>query len=450
MKAEQFVNLGYQKLLTFESPTGGFNWWGNTEAGNTLLTGFGIQQFEDMAKVHNVDRGIIERSKRWLAGKQSADGAWEPTTQLHDYNMRLGANKLRTTAYILWSLLQAADKGPHIQKAVAYLISHQKDAGEDTYTWALMANAMSLYDKKAKATLEILAKLNSLRKEDKTEKTVSWTTQGDTAMYASGQSASIETTALAVMAFIQAGTYTDAVNGGLAFLVKSKGAYGNWESTQATILALKALLMAMGGVGKDADMAVTVLLDGKQIGQESFNPQNSDVLRLIDAGIVGAGSHKVELKAAGKANVMYSIVGRHYRPWRDAGGVSEPLVLKVDYDRRQLKVDDIVTANVSVAYQLDKPTFMVIVDLGIPPGFKVIVDDLETLVSSGKIKRYSMTGRQVTLYLGEMRKDTPLKVAYKLQAKFPIKAQTPQSVAYEYYTPARKGVQAPALITVQQ
>ena len=151
---------------------------------------------------------------------------------------------------------------------------------------------------------------------------------------------------------------------------------------------------------------------------------------------------------SGKANGMYQIVGRQYRPWKEVGGKQEPLSVKVEYDRRELKVDDLLTANVDVRYNLDRTTFMVIVDLGIPPGFSVIPDDFATLVSQNKIKRYSLTGRQITLYLGEMRKDTPLKIRYKLRAKFPIKAKTPKSVAYEYYTPSSRGVQEPELITV--
>ena len=54
MKAEHYVNVGYQRLLTFESPTGGFNWWGNGAPGNVVLTGLGIQQFQEMSKVHGV------------------------------------------------------------------------------------------------------------------------------------------------------------------------------------------------------------------------------------------------------------------------------------------------------------------------------------------------------------------------------------------------------------
>lgn len=450
LKAENFVNLGYQRLLNFESPTGGFNWWGNTEPGNVVLTGLGIQQFDEMSKVHDVDRGIIERSKRWLASKQAADGSWKKETHLHGNNMQLGASKLRTTSYIVWSLVQAGDRGPAVAKAVAYVKNHIKEAEGDLYTLALAANALSLYAADDPATVSLIEQLYKMRVEDRKAKTISWPTKGTTATYSRGTAAAIETTALVTLAFIQAKRYTTAVNGGLAFLVENKGAYGNWNSTQATILALKALLKAMGGVGKDADMSVQVLLDGKLIGREAFNPENSDVFRLIDAGRVGPGAHIVELRAAGKANVMYQVVGRHYRPWSEVGGKAEPLTVSVVYDRKQLKVDDILKADVQVRYNLAKTTFMVIVDLGIPPGFAVIPDDFESLVSQGKIKRYSLTGRQATLYLGEMRKDKPLRLSYKLRAKFPIRAKTPRSVAYEYYTPSSRGVQEPELIVVQK
>jgi len=49
-----------------------------------------------------------------------------------------------------------------------------------------------------------------------------------------------------------------------------------------------------------------------------------------------------------------------------------------------------------------------------------------------------------------MRKDTPLKLSYKLRARFPIKAKTPTSVAYEYYTPSSRGVQQPVMLTVDK
>ncbi len=447
MKAEHYVNVGYQRLLTFESPTGGFNWWGNGAPGNVVLTGLGIQQFQEMSKVHDVDQRVIERSRRWLASKQAADGSWNKNTHLHGYNMALGASKLRTTSYILWSLLQGGDRGAHVGKGIGYLKKHLGDA-KDLYTRALAANALVLWKATDPVTVKLLRELHRRRVANASAKTVSWPTKGDTATYSRGKAAAIETTALVVMALLKSGGYAAAVNGGLAFLVKSKGAYGNWHSTQATILALKALLTALGGTKSKETMWVTVELDGKVIGREKLSPENSDVMRLIDGGLIGPGAHRVQLFTQGKGNIMYQVVARHYKPWHRTGLRIEPLNIEVAYDRQRLQVDDTVTARVHVRYNLARPTFMVLVDLGLPPGFAVQRADFDALVKQKRITRYSITGRQITLYIGEMRRDTPLKFTYRLKAKFPIKAKTPRSVAYEYYTPSSRGVQKPQLIVV--
>ena len=147
---------------------------------------------------------------------------------------------------------------------------------------------------------------------------------------------------------------------------------------------------------------------------------------------------------------MYQIVGRHYRPWREARRRREPLTIKVRYDRKRLKVDDILTAKVEARYRLDRTTFMVILDLGIPPGFSVMTRDLAALVKQRLITRYGLTGRQITQYVGEMRPDKPLRFKYRLKAKFPIRAKTPQSVAYEYYAPSVRGVQQPETLVVSK
>ena len=448
MKAQQFVHLGYQRLLNFESPTGGFNWWGNQEPGNVVLTGLGIQQFEQMARVHAVDRGIIDRSRRWLAGKQGPDGAWNKETHLHGQNMALGASKLRTSSYVLWSLLQSGDRGPHVKKGIRYLKQHLSDAGGDLYTLALAANALALFSPKDAVTTRLLARLYNARTTDQKNKVTYWETRGDTATHSRGRAAAIETTALVALSMIKADSYASTVNSALGFLVQEKGAHGNWRSTQATILALRALLASMGGASRETDMTVSVLLNGQEIGRERFTPDNSDVLRLVDAGVVKPGDHTVEIRSRGKANVMYQVVGRYYSPWRRVRQRKEPMTIKVRYDRKRLKVDDMLTAHVQVRYHLRRATFMVIVDLGIPPGFSVQRADLAALVERKKITRYSMTGRQITLYVGEMRRDRPLSFKYRLRARFPIRAKTPRSTVYEYYTPSSRGVQKPQSLVV--
>ena len=65
MKAEQYLNVGYQRLLTFERPGGGFDWWGSGEP-LVWLSAYGLQEFNDMAKVYPIDRGIIDRTQQFL------------------------------------------------------------------------------------------------------------------------------------------------------------------------------------------------------------------------------------------------------------------------------------------------------------------------------------------------------------------------------------------------
>src|SRR5437773_832393 len=50
--------------------------------------------------------------------------------------------------------------------------------------------------------------------------------------------------------------------------------------------------------------------------------------------------------------------------------------------------------------QASKQHFMML-DLGIPPGFAVDAGDFAELVAAKKVNKFSVTGRQVTLYLGD-------------------------------------------------
>ncbi|MEW5958346.1 MAG: hypothetical protein AB1801_11510, partial [Chloroflexota bacterium] len=65
LTAEKYVATGYQRLLTFEVPGGGFSLFGQPPA-EVFLTAYGLLEFSDMAKVYPVDREVIDRTARWL------------------------------------------------------------------------------------------------------------------------------------------------------------------------------------------------------------------------------------------------------------------------------------------------------------------------------------------------------------------------------------------------
>jgi hypothetical protein len=93
---------------------------------------------------------------------------------------------------------------------------------------------------------------------------------------------------------------------------------------------------------------------------------------------------------------------------------------------------------------------MVLVDLGVPPGFAVMTEDLQALVVQGVIERYELTGRQIIVYLTNLPTGQPLSFQYRLQAKYPLRVQVPFSQAYDYYSPDRRGEQRPLLVVVEE
>jgi hypothetical protein len=138
-------------------------------------------------------------------------------------------------------------------------------------------------------------------------------------------------------------------------------------------------------------------------------------------------------------------------PW-GPGGAPEPaegpLSIGVQYDRRELRVDDTVGVTATLRYRGDAAAQMPLVDLGVPPGFQVEVADLDRLVTDHTILRYSVTPRQLIVYLERLQPGQTLSLRYRLRAKLPVRAQAPASEAYLYYTPEERAATRPVLLNV--
>src|ERR1700685_2659640 len=130
-KAEGFIATGYQRLLTFEVPGGGFSWFGNAPA-NKILTAYGLMEFHDMSKVYDVDPRLISRTQQWLATQQQADGSWRPDSSFINEGAtnRFNSDVLRITAYIAWSLENTGYQGPAVERARQYVEQHMTGSAD--------------------------------------------------------------------------------------------------------------------------------------------------------------------------------------------------------------------------------------------------------------------------------------------------------------------------------
>ena len=448
MKAEGFINAGYQRLLAYEVTGGGYSWFGDAPA-NKVLTAWGLKEFYDMAEVHEVDPAVIDRTREWLLAQQEADGSWKPdASYLHaeSWTGIQNSNAL-VTAYILEALLTTGDHGSGAQKAIDYLRANWQ-ANDEAYTVALVANALVAWSPKDAWTAQVLEDLHALCVEDK--ETAHWKGGSGTVTFTHGDAADVETTALSAIAFMRAGKYPETVTKALTYLIQKKSAQGHWGSTQATILALKALMLSLGNRTETVDATVTVAINGETASELRVTPEDCDVMRLVDLGEqTKAGANEVTLSINGEGSMLYQVVGRYYTPWDVREGPQEAMTIDVEYDKTELAVNDLVTATVTVKNNRPAAAQMIIVDLGIPPGFQVVTPDLDKLVKDGILDKYELTGRQIIAYFEAIDANGTIEFSYGLRAKFPLRAQTPRSRVYEYYNPEVEGLATPETIVVE-
>jgi len=454
LRAEEYVAVGYQRLLTFQSRAGGFALWAESPP-DQMLTAYSLQHLRDMSRVYPVDPAVIDRAAEWLMQQQRDDGSWDNENN-PAYTMnwgRLANPRLPVTAYVVWSLAEAGyAEDEQVQRGLDYVRQHWTEA-QDGYSLALVTNALVAADPGGMTTQPALDRLDGLKQTD--EGLVFWSTSSGSFMGGTGDSASIETTALAAYALMRAGRHLESAQGAMGFLVSTKDSYGTWGTTQATILALKALVLSSEVAGTaSSEATVHVAFNGQTVQTLEINQASADMVHqvTIDGG-VRPGENQVTLEIEGESNLALQVTTAYFLPWSQIPPQlqrDQPLTVDVSYDRISLAANDQVTATVSVVWQGAGGARMLLVDLGLPPGFNVLNQDLNSLVASGQIQRYDLTARQLLIYLENFSSEQPLTFQYRLQARFPMRAKTPSYSAYDYYNPDQRAEQAPVEITVSE
>lgn len=450
-KAEGYIANGYQRLLTFEVLGGGFSWFGQAPA-NKILTAYGLMEFNDMAKVYDVDPKLIARTQDWLAGQQQPDGSWKPDTYFINEGAtnRYNSDTLRITAYIAWALENTGYKGAAAERAQRY-IEDNLSTKADTYTLAVIANFAVDYGQDNEFTQRAMELLLDART---TKDELTWWSAEETGVYSTGASAAIETTGLAAQALLKWGQSATVARQALAFIASKKDATGAWGSTQATIVALRAMILGTEAKAGDARGNVEIMLNGKTVQTLQLDADNSDLFHqyVFKGGEIG-DRNSVEIKFDGSGGLGYQVVGQYFVPWTTAQ-TRDALSIDVAYDRSRLAQNDIATATATVRNNLDKTAKMVMIDLGIPPGFELLSEDLQQLQETtahavtGRLEKFSLTATQAILYLNALAPNQTMRVTFRLRAKYPIRAKTFQSRAYEYYDPAVSAMAAPAQLEI--
>jgi uncharacterized protein YfaS (alpha-2-macroglobulin family) len=426
-RSGEILARGYERLMGFECRSGGYEWFGS-DPGHDALTAYGVLEFTDMAQVRHVDPAMLQRTRAWLLAQRDGQGGYARKTHtLHTWL----ADPEVANAYNTWALLEARVEGD-LSREVAW-VREAAERAQNTYVMALAANLLALGGDKD-GTSHLLDKLAGKQTEDG-----SLTGATTSVVGSSGEALTIETTSLAVLAWLKSPQYVDQVEKAIKYLAESCKA-GRFGSTQSTVLALRAIVAYDQSRAKPkAPGSLELIVDGATLGTPiPFTAETQGAIELPDAtAALKPGRHQIQVRMTDGSPMPYSVAVKYHRLQPDSAEACKVHLTAALRDD-QLEEGSATEATVSVVNRTNETIPMPVAIVGIPGGLEVRHDQLKELVKEGRIAAYEVLGREVVLYWRALKPEERVDLSLSLLAAIPGTYTGPASRAYQYYTDEHK------------
>ncbi len=435
-KTQGMLDRGYQKLTGYESKSKGYEWFGG-DPGHEALSAYGLMEFMDMTKVYDVDQEMVARTARWLKGRRDGKGGFLRNPQAID---SFGAASPEVTdAYITYALAEAETGG--IEREV----KRQAQSAEQTadpYLLALAAN--TLVDAKNPGAPATLRRLIGMQAEDG-----SFPGADHSITRSGGEALIIETTALASLAMMHAGSqYLPQVRRAIEWLNDHRDGYGGYGSTQSTVLALKAMTAyAEASRVTQASGTATIYVDGEQAGQISYEKGHQGALVFDLSKHIHSGKNRIEVELDSSEPLPYS-VAVSFASKVPASSPETKVSLATRIDKRKVAMGEGVRIHATVKNLTEKGVPMTLARVGIPGGLTFQTWQLKELRDKKLIAFYETREREIVLYFRSLAPGATRDVDLDLLAQVPGTYTAPASQAYLYYTDEHRNWVAPVKIEV--
>jgi len=426
-RSKDLLDKGYAKLVGYECKEKGYEWFGG-DPGHEALTAYGLMQFRDMAQVYHVDAAMIHRTADWLLKRRDGKGGFQRNPKALDSFG--GAPQAITNAYIVWALSESGEEGIEAEVKHAVALATGSD---DPYLVALAASAALNTGNKddGRLLLEKLAKVQPAngRLEGK---------QGSITR-SGGLSLAVETTALAAVAWLKLPEYHQQAGRAIQWIIENRQPGGAFGSTQATILALKALIQHAKANRRTAAGGKLILKrDDAVLGQREFvaGRQETVAIEGLEAKLQ-SGVNKLTVELTGDNEMPYALDVR-YSTHKPESSEACPLRLHAELAARQLKAGQTVALKAELVNTRDQGQPMTVAILGLPAGLEPRHDQLEELKKAGTIDYFETKAREIIFYWRSLAPKKKISLKLDLMAAVPGKYSGPASRTYLYYTAEEK------------
>ncbi len=440
-KAEGMLERGYKRLTSYETPKKGYEWFGSAP-GHEALTAYGLLQFHDMKSVYPaVDDKMVDRTSSWLMSRKDGEGGFSRDPKALD-NFGRAADRI-TNAYIVYSLSEAGFHNIDLEVETAY---KQCLKDNDPYTLALIA--ATLFNRKDKRANGLLDQLIDMQQKDG-----KWLAKEHSITMSGGTSLEVETTSLAILAILKSAEVNElALNKAAKFIVSSRSSYGGFGSTQATVLALKALTSYAKYSKKTADDGILeCYVEGKKVGEFHYEEghRGNIVIENLEKYISKNGKHKIQVKFKDTEQALPYTVSIRYSTTLPPSSSACKLNLDVSLAKDRVKVGETVRLNCKLSNKEEQGQPMSMALVGIPSGCSAQAWQLKELQEKGIVDFYEIRKNKVAFYFRDMAPKESHTIHLDLKAEIAGTFSAQASSAYLYYTSEYKEWKSLPTLTIE-
>ncbi|MCC7303645.1 MAG: hypothetical protein IT233_13475 [Bacteroidia bacterium] len=425
-KAADLLKRGYSRLVTFETNAKGYQWFGQAPA-HEGLTAYGIMQFSDMQRVGaEVDKDMLKRTSDWLMEQRDGNGGYRRNTTAYHAFGSISPEVMN--GYITYALAESGYSNMEKEVNASY-----KNAMEskDPYQLALIANTLG-----ANKDSRYNHVMQELLKTQKSDGSFSGSTHSIT--HSTGQSLTIETTSLAIIAMLKdpGGSYSGNLINSVKWLASSRNSYGTFGNTQGTVLALKAMT-EYAKKSKKAKEGGTIELyvDGRKVDEVKYEAGQEGTIEMDGLEkYITKGNEDIKVKFTDTKESLPYTVSVEYSTSLPNSNKECVIDLDVKISEKTVKQGETVRLKATVK-NLKKegvPSTMVVV--GIPAGFSVQPWQLKEMQEKKMFDYYEIIGNKLAIYYTGMAPEAVKELNFDLKAEIPGTYEAPASAAYLYYT----------------
>ncbi|HEY4149940.1 MAG TPA: TonB-dependent receptor plug domain-containing protein, partial [Chitinophagaceae bacterium] len=414
-KALQYIEDGYKRLVGYETAQNGFEWFGHTPP-HEALTAYGLLEFTDMQEFIDVDKQMLTRTKNFLMSRRDGKGSF-----LHasgGYDQFASVPDKIADIYIVYALTQAGigrEIKPEYDATVKKAL-----AGNDGYQLAMMALAASNMKNEADYNQLMDALSNQYQKLKLAAET--------SVVNSRDASLRVETMSLYALALMRKPSNNMGLVAELISKILGEKTYYGYGATQATVLALQAIVeysTTTGKISKEAKINFTLndqpldntenLLPGLKEGRNSFAVQYADDAKTVP--------YNLEVS---------------YNTLTPPNSEKAELALTTRLANSVAHVGETVRMEIEVTNKKSTLQPMAIAKIGIPAGLSVQPWQLKEIMEKNQAAYYEIFDNYLVFYWMGFKAGETKKIALDLKAEIAGTYRGKASNVYLYYTPEYK------------